>query len=234
VVVRAGGVPPEYGGGHDERANRKLSEVVVDTLADFHGVDPKPIGLDALGRDPEHFLERQVKGWADRYERSASETVPVAEDVVRWLLDRLPPSPAPTLLHNDWKLDNMALDPADPGRCVAVYDWDMCTVGDPLCDLGTVMALWSNRGDPMAGTNPMPTQSPGFMAREEAIHRYGERSGRDVSGVPYYDVFGTFKMGVVLQQIHHRFLKGQTRDARFEGLGRAALALYELAAARRP
>jgi aminoglycoside phosphotransferase (APT) family kinase protein len=117
---------------------------------------------------------------------------------------------------------------------VAVYDWDMCTVGDPLCDLGTVLALWSNRGQGLAGTNPMPTQTPGFMTREEAAARYGARSGRDVSNVAYYDVFGTFKMGVVLQQIHFRWRRGQTRDDRFAGLGAAAQGLYELAAQRRP
>ena len=91
----------------------------------------------------------------------------------------------------------MAVAEDDPGRCVAVYDWDMCTLGDPLTDLGTLLALWSDRGEAPAGTNPMPTQTPGFLTREEAVERYGERSGRDVSSVPYYDVFGTFKMAVV-------------------------------------
>lgn len=233
VVVR-NLVPPEYGGGRDPEANRKLSEVVIDTLVDFHAVDYRALGLEKLGRDPEHFLERQVKGWADRYERSKVEEVPEAEEVVRWLLDTMPASPPSTLLHNDWKLDNMALDPDDPGRCVAVYDWDMCTVGDPLCDLGTLLSLWSNRGDSPAGTNPMPTQTEGFMTREEAVRRYGERSGRDVSHVPYYDVFGTFKMGVVLQQIWFRWKRGQTKDPRFAGLGDAAKNLYRLAIHRRP
>ena len=128
----------------------------------------------------------------------------------------------------------MAVAPDDPGRCIAVYDWDMCTVGDPLADLGTLLALWSNRGDAPAGTNPMPTQTPGFLTREEAVARYGERSGRDVSHVPWYDVFGTFKMAVVLQQIYARFAKGQTQDARFAGLENAAAGLFELAASRRP
>jgi aminoglycoside phosphotransferase (APT) family kinase protein len=233
IVVR-GSVPAEFGGGHDERANRKLSEVVIDVLAEFHAVDPVAIGLDQLGRDPERFLERQVKGWADRYQRAKTGTLEVAEDLTTWLLDNLPRSPAPTLLHNDWRLDNMAVDPEDPGRCAAVYDWDMCTVGDPLADLGTLLALWNNRGDAPVGMSPMPTQSVGFMSREEAVERYGERSGRDVSGVPYYDVFGTFKMAVVLQQIYFRFHKGQTKDERFAGLGAGAAGLFELAASRRP
>ena len=233
VVVRGGVVPAVFGAGEDAVANRKLSEVVIDTLVRFHAVDPAPIGLDGLGRDPARFLERQVKGWADRYERSKVEAIPVAEELVTWLLANLPRSPGPTLVHNDWKLDNMALDPEDPGRCVAVYDWDMCSIGDPLCDLGTLLALWSDPGEPLAGMNPMPTQKSGFLSRGEAVERYAERSGREVSTVSYYDVFGTFKMGVVLQQIYIRFHRGQTQDKRFAALGKGARGLYDLAAARR-
>ncbi len=231
VVVR-GQVPEIFGGGRDPVANRKLSEVVMDVLAEFHAVDPASVGLGDLGR-PEGFLERQVRGWAARFERARIEEVPVAEEVCRWLLDELPQSPSPTLLHNDWRLDNMAVSPEDPGRCVAVYDWDMCTRGDPLADLGTVLAVWHAPGEP-AGASPMPTSAPGFMTREEAARRYAERSGRDPSTLPYYIVFGTFKMAVVLQQIYYRYHRGQTKDERFAGMGAAARALFELAARRRP
>ena len=233
VVVR-GEVPEIFGGGRDAEANRKLSEVVIDTLVDFHAVDPEPIGLGSLGRDPAGFLERQVKGWAGRYERARTGEIPLADEVTRWLLDNLPTSPAPTLLHNDWRLDNMAVAADDPGRCVAVYDWDMCTLGDPLADLGTLIAMWSDPEQAPAGTNPMPTQTPGFMRRQQAVDRYGERSGRDVSLLPYYDVFGTFKMAVVLQQIYFRFDQGQTHDERFAGMARVAESLFQLAASRRP
>jgi aminoglycoside phosphotransferase (APT) family kinase protein len=233
IVVR-GAIPEVYGGGADETANRKISQTVVDTLADFHRVDPKPIGLDALGRKPESFLERQVKGWADRYERSKVDASPIAEEVVAWLLDAMPRSPTPTLVHNDWKLDNMALDPADPGRCVAVYDWDMCSVGDPLCDVGTLLALWSDPGETTSAATPLPVDRPGFLGRQQVVERYAERSGLPASGIPYYDVFGTFKMGVVLQQIYFRYHQGQTKDARFAGLGAGAQSLYRLAGSRRP
>ncbi len=233
VVVR-GEVPEVFGGGRDEEANRKLSEVVIDTLADFHAVDPKPIGLDGLSRNPGRFLERQVTGWTARWERARTEGNPLADELARWLLDNLPESPTPTLLHNDWRLDNMAVAEDDPGRCVAVYDWDMCTLGDPLADLGTVIAMWSDPEQAPAGTNPMPTQAPGFLGRQEAVARYGERSGRDVSGAAYYDVFGTFKMAVVLQQIYFRFHAGQTRDERFAGMAQVAKNLFSLAASRRP
>ena len=233
IVVRSA-VPEAYGGGRDAAANRKLSEVVIDTLVDFHAVEPDASGLADLGKDPARFLERQVAGWLGRYHRAQTGTLPEADALAQWLSDHRPASPKTTLLHNDWRLDNMAIAEDDPGCCVGVFDWDMCTLGDPLADLGTLLALWSNRGSAPAGTNPMPTQTEGFLTREEAVARYGERSGRDVSHVPWYDVFGTFKMAVVLQQIFFRFAKGQTQDARFKGLEHAARGLFTLAASRRP
>jgi aminoglycoside phosphotransferase (APT) family kinase protein len=208
-----------------------LSEVVVGCLADFHAVEPESVGLRGLGK-PEGFLKRQIDGWFARYQRAkTAETI--ADEVAEWLLANLPESPRAALVHNDWRLDNMAIAPDDPGRCVAVYDWDMCTEGDPLCDLGTLLALWSDRGESMAGTNPMPTQSEGFMSRGEAVAFYAARSGLDTGAVSYYEVFGSFKMAVVLQQIYFRFHQGQTQDARFAGLGGAAQGLFHLAAERR-
>jgi aminoglycoside phosphotransferase (APT) family kinase protein len=232
VVVRSG-IPPEFGGGEDEEANRKLSQVVVDVLADFHAVEPAAAGLGDLGR-PEGFLERQVTGWTGRWERSRVEPFALADELQRWLLDNLPASPPATLLHNDWRLDNMAVAADDPGRCVAVYDWDMCTRGDPLADLGTVLAVWYDPDEVPATLNPMPTIAPGFLRRAEAARRYGERSGRPLEALDYYLVFGTFKMAVVLQQIYFRFHRGQTKDARFAGMGEGAKALFRLADARRP
>ena len=232
VVVR-GGIPPEFGGGRDPVANRKLSEVVVDVLADFHAVDPERAGLGELGR-PQGFLERQVTGWSERWERSRVEANPLADELQRWLIDNLPVSSAATLLHNDWRLDNMAVAADDPGRCVAVYDWDMCTRGDPLADLGTVLSVWYEPDEVASTLNPMPTTMPGFLSRAEAAKRYAERSGRDLSALPYYLVFGTFKMAVVLQQIYVRFHRGQTQDQRFAGMGEGARALFRLADARRP
>jgi aminoglycoside phosphotransferase (APT) family kinase protein len=232
VVVR-GAIPPQFGGGADADANRKLSQVVVDVLALFHAVEPAKAELGDLGR-PDGFLERQVQGWTGRFERAKTDPFPLADELQRWLLDNLPVSPAPTLLHNDWRLDNMAVAADDPGRCVAVYDWDMCTRGDPLCDLGTVLAVWYDPDEVPPSLNPMPTLAPGFQRRAEAAQRYGEQSGRDLSNLAYYLVFGTFKMAVVLQQIYFRFHQGQTQDARFAGMGEGAKSLFRLAAARRP
>jgi aminoglycoside phosphotransferase (APT) family kinase protein len=174
-----------------------------------------------------------VRGWAERFGRAKTQEVPVAEEVVRWLEANLPASPPATLVHNDWKLDNMAVAPDDPGRCVAVYDWDMCTLGDPLCDLGTLLSMWTERGEPPAGSNPMPSQAEGFLGRGAAARRYAERSGRALDALGYYVVFGTFKMGVVLKQIFYRYQRGQTQDRRFAGLGEAAGNLFRLASERR-
>jgi len=232
VVVR-NTIPEQFGGGRDPVANRKLSEVVIDSLVDFHAVAPESVGLETLGK-PAGFLERQVTGWAGRFERAKTWEIPIAEEVKTWLLDNLPASPPATLVHNDWRLDNMAVAEDDPGRCVAVYDWDMCTLGDPLCDVGTLLGVWTDSGEVPAGTNPMPTQSPGFMTRREAARRYCERTGRDPEAIPYYVVFGAFKMAVVLQQIFYRFHRGQTQDDRFAELGKLAEGLFILASERRP
>ncbi len=233
VVVRHE-VPPVFGSGRDPVANRKISQAVIDALAEFHAVDPVKIGLDGLGK-PEGFLERQVRGWTERYERARTKDLPIAQELSRWLIDNMPASSAWTLLHNDWKLDNMALSAEDPATCVAVYDWDMCTVGDPLCDLGTLLCSWLNRDEGAAsGPSAMPTQTTGFMSRDEAIGRYAERAGRDVTLIPYYHVFGVFKMAVVLQQIYFRFHEGQTQDTRFAGMEAGAEGLFRRAAALRP
>jgi aminoglycoside phosphotransferase (APT) family kinase protein len=233
IVVRRE-IPPELGSGQDLEVNRKLSEVVIDALAEFHVVDPVASGLDSLGK-AEGFLERQVRGWSDRLERAKTRDLPVADELTAWLRDNMPTSPQATLLHNDWRLDNLAVDESDPGRCAAVFDWDMCTVGDPLCDVGTLMCSWIDRDEGPAGAFAvMPSQVEGFMTRAQAVARYGERAGRDVGQMPYYLVFGSFKMAVVLQQIYYRYARGQTQDDRFSAMEQSAAGLFTRAAQLRP
>jgi aminoglycoside phosphotransferase (APT) family kinase protein len=221
-------VPPEFGGGADATANRKLSEAVIDALVDFHAVDPAAAGLETLGR-PQGYLERQVKGWTDRWNRAKTKDVATAPAVIDWLARALPSPPRPTLVHNDWRLDNMAVAADDPGRCVAVYDWDMCTVGDPFTDLGTLLSSWFEDGEQYAFLANMPSRVPGFMTRAEAIARYAARSGRDVSGIGYYYVFGLFKMAVIVQQLYYRYHQGQTQDARMSAGESVAEGLIDLA-----
>lgn len=224
VVRRA--IPEEYGGGRDADVNRRISEVLIDCLADLHSVDHNAIGLGDIGR-PDGFLLRQIDGWAGRYERAKTKEIEIVAEMTAWLRDNMPSSPPPTLLHNDWRLDNMMLDANDPGRCVAVFDWDMCTLGDPLADLGTLLSAWIEESEMTGqGQVTMPSNTPGFLTRREAVERYGKRRGVDVSDVPYYYVFGIYKIAVVLQQIYVRFHRGQTQDKRFESMGQAAELLF--------
>ena len=232
VVVRQS-VPDVFGGGSDPAANAALARVVVDSLADFHAVDPVDCDLDDLGH-PDGFLRRQVDGWLGRWGKARHDDNPLADEVGDWLTATMPGSPPATLLHNDWRLDNMAVSPDDPSMCVAVYDWDMATRGDPLCDLGTLLGSWHDPGEIDDRTNSlMPVSVPGWLRREEAIARYAEVSGRDVTTAAWYVVFGTWKLGVVLQQIYIRYLRGQTTDERFATMGDGAARLFELAAERR-
>jgi aminoglycoside phosphotransferase (APT) family kinase protein len=229
TVVRAV-IPPGFGGGRDAAVNRRMSEVIIDALADLHAVDYRALGLEALGK-PEGFVRRQIDGWAQRYERAKTGEIAVVGRLVEWLRAALPPSPPSTLVHNDWRLDNMMLATDDPGRAVAVFDWDMCTLGDPLADLGTLLAYWQETGEE-ALPGAMPSTVPGFMTREQAVQRYAERRRVDVRSMPFYYVFGFFKIAVVLQQIYRRYSAGQTQDARFASFGQRAEQMFALAMRR--
>jgi len=195
---------------------RRLSETVVDTLVGLHEVDWEAAGLGDLGR-PEGFLERQVKGWISRYERARTEDIPEVEPLARWLVRNVPESPAPTIIHNDYKLNNLVLDPDDLARVRDVLDWEMATIGDPLFDLGNSLSYWIEPGDPeeLKSILPTATVTPGFMTREELVERYAQESGKDLSGIGWYLVFGYFKLAVILQQIFARYKAGQTKDPRF-------------------
>jgi aminoglycoside phosphotransferase (APT) family kinase protein len=212
---------------------RVLSETIVDVMIELHAVDWKAIGLGDLGR-PEGFMLRQVNGWAERWERAKDREVPAIDELAAWLSKRVPTPPDATLVHSDLKLDNTMLDPGDPSRVVAVFDWEMCTTGDPLSDLGTLLCYWAEEGDPYARQESMVqlTALPGFHTREQLIERYARRSGRDVSKIAFYEVFALYKTAVVVQQIYIRWKRGQTKDERFgamaprvEALAQAALAL---------
>ncbi|HLH00285.1 MAG TPA: phosphotransferase family protein [Bryobacteraceae bacterium] len=226
IVVRDR-VPPELAVFPDYP--RRVSRGFVDCLVALHSIDIVQHGLVALGK-PEGFLERQVRGWFERWNRAKTEEIPLMDRIIQWLTDRLPASPPPTLVHNDFKLDNVMLNLQDPGRIEAVLDWEMATVGDPLVDLGLILCYWAQPSDP-GGTKASITAQPGWFTRGELIGRYAEKTGRDMSLISYYEVFAIFKLAVVLQQIYVRFHRGQTQDERFRHFDKRVHNLIDQAAA---
>ena len=212
-------VPAEFAARPE--LNRRIGFALVDALADLHGVDPNEIGLGDLGR-VEGFLERQLSGWTRRWEASLGgpeerESRAAMAPVLAWLGRMLPKERAGALLHNDYRLDNCLLNTTDPARIVAVLDWDMCTQGDPLADLGYLLNYWVEPEDDPAwrAIASMPTWRAGFPSRAEAVARYAARSGSDVGDILWYQVFAAFKLAVIIQQIYIRYVRGQTQDRRF-------------------
>jgi len=199
---------------------RGVSLAVVDGLADLHAIDIAAAGLAHLGK-PHGFVERQVRGWTERWNRSRTAHVPEMEAVARWLAESLPPHPAqPTVVHGDFKLDNLILGAADPRRLVAVLDWEMAALGDPLVDLGILLAYWAATAPPdQRDALATVTTLPGWLTPGEIVERYAARSGRDLTGLKFFELFALFKIAVVVQQIYYRFVNGQTDDPRFASLG---------------
>ncbi len=197
----------------------RLSEAFADALADLHAVDVRAGELAALGR-PEGYVRRQVEGWSERYLRAAGEPRPALSRLITWLADQRPEGEGAALVHNDFKLDNLLLDPSDPARIVAVLDWEMATVGDPWLDLGTSLAYWVEAADP-EWLQPLamgPTAWPGSLSRRELAARYAERRGQAAPGLAYYYLFGLLKVAAIAEQIHARYRRGLTRDPRFAHL----------------
>ncbi|HYL36390.1 MAG TPA: phosphotransferase family protein [Bryobacteraceae bacterium] len=226
IVVRDH-VPPELAAFPDYP--QRVSRGFVDCLVELHSIDIEKHGLISLGK-PAGFLERQVRGWFERWNRAKHEEIPAMDRLIQWLTERMPVSPAPTLVHNDFKLDNVMLNLQDPGRIEAVLDWEMATVGDPLVDLGLILCYWAQPSDP-GGTKASITAQPGWFTRDELLGRYAEKTGRDISLINYYEVFAIFKLAVVLQQIYIRFHRGQTQDERFRHFDKRVHNLIEQAAA---
>jgi aminoglycoside phosphotransferase (APT) family kinase protein len=221
--------PPEGLGTNAETA-RQLSEAFVDNLARLHGLDYSTIGLADLGK-PQGYLDRQVEGWIARYQGSRTHDLPEVGKISVWLNERRPREAPYALIHNDYKYDNVVLDPTDITRIVGVLDWEMCTVGDPLTDLGTALAYWVDPEDPEELQNIRwgPTTLPGTLTRTELVRRYAQTTGRDVSNVVFYRVLALFKVTVIIQQIYYRYHQGLTRDARFAALPEAIKVLLRAA-----
>jgi aminoglycoside phosphotransferase (APT) family kinase protein len=200
-------------------AAESLAETAVGTLAAIHGVDPASVGLGDLGR-PDGFLGRAVAGWRRRGEAAATPgAAPLIAELGDWLERHAVPDRAPTLLHNDFKLDNLVLD--EDLQPVAVLDWDQGTRGDPLFDLATLLSYWSEPGDPpaMLELHQMPTAEGGFPGREWAARRYAALTGRSLDGFRFHRVLGMVKLGVIFLQLHGLHRRGATSDPRYAGFG---------------
>ena len=213
-----------------EMPPRAISEAFVDTMVRLHAIDVRSGDLAGLGK-PEGYVERQVRGWADRWERARTDEGAAMDEVVRWLAVNIPEPVAPSLIHNDYKVDNVMLAGGSDVKVAAVLDWEMATVGDPLSDLGLTLCYWHWATDPevRAAGIPALTREPGWYTRDELVERYAVRTGRDVSSIGYYEVLGVFKLAVIIQQIYARFFRGQTQDERFAEFGLRAEALVRLA-----
>jgi aminoglycoside phosphotransferase (APT) family kinase protein len=206
---------------------RRLCETLVDNMALLHALDYRAAGLDDLGK-PHGYVDRQVAGWIKRYQDARTDDIPDLERTAVWLAENRPAESADaTLIHNDFKFDNFILDPDDLTRIVAVLDWEMATIGDPLMDLGTTLAYWTESSDPAPLHQFIvgPTTQPGSMTRRELVERYGQTTGRDISNMLFCYVCGLFKVAVIAQQIYARFVRGLTNDPRFAGFNQVVAAL---------
>ncbi|GAB4034349.1 phosphotransferase family protein [Spirosoma jeollabukense] len=198
---------------------RQLSEALVDNLVAIHGLDIQTSGLIQLGK-PEGYVQRQVEGWNRRYRTAETDKIPDMDHVGDWLQQNYSAEQAPAFLHNDYKFDNVLLAPdpttGEPTPVIkGVLDWEMATVGDPLMDLGATLAYWSEATDSPAYKNFNLTWLPGNLTRQEVVARYAERSGRDLTSILFYYVFGLYKNAVIAQQIYARWKQGHSQDARF-------------------
>ena len=197
----------------DPSLRRNVAESLVDALADLHAVDPATVGLDDLGH-PDGFVERQIAGWARRWEAAATRPVPDMDWIAATLQDRYRPGGPATLLHNDFKLDNAMV--GDRGDIVAVFDWDMATRGHPLVDLGTLLAYWVDANSPVYPVfADRAVVLADVMGRNEVIERYADRTGLDLSNIGFYEGLAMYRIAVIIEQIYARYAAGQTKDHRF-------------------
>jgi aminoglycoside phosphotransferase (APT) family kinase protein len=214
----------------DPAMARRLGIALIDNLARLHRLDYRSAGLGDLGK-PDGYVARQVTGWINRYAAAQTDKLPSAELVGRWLCEHIPPESGAALIHNDYKFDNLLLAPDDLTRIVAVLDWEMTTVGDPLMDLGTTLGYWVEAGDAaeFQAAAMGPTNLPGSLTRRELVERYAEAAGRDVADVVFFYCFGLFKIATIVQQIYARFVRGHTHDPRFARLNGLVVVLFRQA-----
>ena len=214
---------------------RALSENFVENLVEIHQVDYQAAGLGDLGH-PKGYVKRQIEGWAQRYKKARTDDIQDIERAAAWLAENMPAESGAALIHNDYKYDNLVLDPQDPSHIIGVLDWEMATIGDPLMDLGTSLGYWIDPNDPteLQALTFGLTSLPGNLNRRELAERYAHKSGDNISNLSFYYVYALFKIAVIVQQIYARYQAGFTQDERFASLifavrvlGRTALKVIE-------
>jgi aminoglycoside phosphotransferase (APT) family kinase protein len=196
--------------GFDDAERRAIGERVVDTLVAIHAIDPDQVGLGQLGRKQD-YVARQLRRWHEQWEKSKTSELPMVDDVHRRLSERIPEQGPATIVHGDYRLDNMILSP--DGEVAAVVDWELCTLGDPLADVGLLLVYWSEAGDEFTPLFEAPTTASGFPTRREVRERYSSASGRDLSGIDFYVALAYWKLAIVLQGVYARYAAGQYGEA---------------------
>ncbi len=199
---------------------RLLSMAFVENLVEIHAIDYRGAGLGDLG-SPQGYVHRQIEGWTKRYYNAQTDDVREIDQLAAWLRANLPRDLPGALIHNDYKYDNLVLSSHDIARVIAVLDWEMATVGDPLMDLGTTLGYWveSTDSEEWQRSGFVLTRLHGNLSRKEVVEYYAERSGRQVGDATFYYAYGLLKIAVIVQQIYFRYKQGLTRDSRFAGLG---------------
>jgi len=215
--------------GIAEAVRHDLGLALVDTLADLHDVDYQSVGLEDLGR-PDGYLQRQVQRWNQQYEAIKVRNLPHIDAITKTLHRSMPAHAGASVVHGDYRLDNVMVDRSNRATIVAVLDWEMATLGDPLADLGTLLMFWDEVDRPANPITRGLMAFPGFPTREEATERYLNRRSAPIEDLDWYMVFAEFKLAIILEQIHARHLQGQTRGEGFEGVGEMVTEL--LASAR--
>ena len=213
------------------QGRREIGEQLVDALVEVHAVDWRACGLGAFSTRPEGYLERQLRRFGGLWEHNRTREIAAVERVAAWLAEHLPASPAPTIVHGDYRLGNVMLAPGAPARVAAVFDWEMATIGDPLADVGYLSAMWVQRDDPPLGLFELSsvTRGEGFPTRAELVARYERLSGRAVGDIRWYRTLALWKAVVFMEGNYRRALAGSTDDPWLHGFGEGVVALAERA-----
>ncbi|MDQ1002892.1 aminoglycoside phosphotransferase (APT) family kinase protein [Neobacillus niacini] len=218
-------LPDSY--GPSEVVGPALSKSMITSLIELQHVDYKNAGLVDIGK-PEGYLDRQVHNWIKRYRMAKTYEMRGVVELEAWLVSEMPTTFDTTIVHNDFKLNNIVLDPFDPTIVNGVLDWELATIGDPMSDIGSVLTYWGEISDPNIGISVV-TNQPGFLSRREMAEMYAKESGRDIPHIHYYVAFGFYKLAVILQQLYYRWKKGASDDERFKNLNIPIGNLFEMA-----